>query len=337
MEWVCVRYGERLLLGSFDRIKENAGVRSIIMVHEIHKGITDGKIHHHCYQEGGSCAVKNIECNDNKDVIVIVWSRVGYSQYWESNNERTNCSVTDDNCEMGVDQLTKNCSGLRVCGIKTCNENMRKYLNCSNSRTLVANYMRIKYKCIARQKFESSSTPPISSENTLDPNDTSRQSRSDNKNTLDPNDTSRQSRSDNRKTTIIVISVMTVIIIIIVIVVVSIIIIRRRRKKKEQSQPGDDPKEANNSPVLNKQESGVNVIDSANYVTSGKVTEDTFDLETRCVGHPSLETSVVDNLNYASFGQREDIDQIDLPTSKADLNTDTELVDNDDYVGFGEK
>ncbi|KAK2147766.1 hypothetical protein LSH36_537g02076 [Paralvinella palmiformis] len=89
--------------------------------------------------------------------------------------------------------------------------------------------------------------------------------------------------------------------------------------------------------VLNKQESGVNVIDSANYVTSGKVTEDTFDLETRCVGDPSLETSVVDNLNYASFGQREDIDQIDLPTSKADLNTDTELVDNDDYVGFGEK
>ena len=100
--------------------------------------------YHHCYQEGARCDTKNITCY-NDTVIDIVWSRVGYSEYWAWDPYRTNCSVTDELCEKEIDEPSGNCSGLAVCHLYTCSESSRQQIDCHGLKS--ANYMRINYTC----------------------------------------------------------------------------------------------------------------------------------------------------------------------------------------------
>jgi hypothetical protein len=75
-----------------------------------------------------------------------MWSRVGYSEYWILDGTRTNCSVTDEKCEMEIDEPSKNCSGLPVCQLYTCSNSSRQLVKCDSNKA--TNYMRINYTCI---------------------------------------------------------------------------------------------------------------------------------------------------------------------------------------------
>ena len=101
--------------------------------------------YHHCYQEGGSCGINNITCYNNT-VIDIMWSRVGYSEYWMWDGYRRNCSVTDDKCEMEIDEPSMNCSGLSLCYLYTCSESTYQRIDCDGLKA--TNYMRLNYTCI---------------------------------------------------------------------------------------------------------------------------------------------------------------------------------------------
>ncbi|KAK2139376.1 hypothetical protein LSH36_1834g00012 [Paralvinella palmiformis] len=101
--------------------------------------------YHHCYQEGGSCGINNITCYNNT-VIDIMWSRVGYSEYWMWDGYRRNCSVTDDKCEMEIDEPSRNCSGLSLCYLYTCSESTYQRIDCDG--LTATNYMRLNYTCI---------------------------------------------------------------------------------------------------------------------------------------------------------------------------------------------
>ena len=108
------------------------------------RGQLEYYIYQHCYQEGGYCAMKDLAC-DNATTINIVWSVVGYSEYWQY-GDRSNCSITNDTCYTEVDEPVYNCSGLTVCSLYTCSESTWQAITCS---TIVAtNFMRINYTCM---------------------------------------------------------------------------------------------------------------------------------------------------------------------------------------------
>ena len=75
-----------------------------------------------------------------------MWSRVGYSEYWMWDGYHRNCSVTDEKCEMEIDEPSKNCSGLPVCQLYTCSESTHQLVKCDSNKA--TNYMRINYTCI---------------------------------------------------------------------------------------------------------------------------------------------------------------------------------------------
>lgn len=115
-----------------------------------------------------------------------------------------------------------------------------------------------------------------------------------------------------------------------------------RRKEAQKSSDDDDDddddaKQAKTISELDKDQFGVNVIDNVNYATNGDVTKVNSGVENRSIQDPYMEINITDDGNYETIGQGQDPDQIDLPTSKTDLNTYTDLLDNDDYVGFGEE
>ncbi|KAK2139377.1 hypothetical protein LSH36_1834g00001 [Paralvinella palmiformis] len=75
-----------------------------------------------------------------------MWSRVGYSEYWMWDGYRRNCSVTDDKCEMEIDEPSMNCSGLSLCYLYTCSESTSQIIDCDGLKAI--NYMRLNYTCI---------------------------------------------------------------------------------------------------------------------------------------------------------------------------------------------
>ncbi|KAK2154279.1 hypothetical protein LSH36_272g05058 [Paralvinella palmiformis] len=100
-------------------------------------------LYQHCYQEGGSCDMKEMVC-DNDTVINVTWSVIGYSEYWQY-GDRSNCSITNDTCYMEIDEPTYNCSGLTVCSLDTCSDSTWEAITCST--TVATNFMRINYTC----------------------------------------------------------------------------------------------------------------------------------------------------------------------------------------------
>ena len=102
-------------------------------------------IYHHCYQEGGYCGVKSLNCNDGF-VIDIIWSRVGNSDYWELVPDRTNCSVTDTSCYTTIDEPVDLCEGYQSCDLETCSNYTRQNIPCLG--TDVTNFLRINYTCV---------------------------------------------------------------------------------------------------------------------------------------------------------------------------------------------
>ncbi|KAK2139375.1 hypothetical protein LSH36_1834g00007 [Paralvinella palmiformis] len=75
-----------------------------------------------------------------------MWSRVGYSEYWMWDGYHRNCSVTDENCEMEIDEPSRNCSGLSLCSLYTCSESTYQIIDCDGLKA--TNYMRLNYTCI---------------------------------------------------------------------------------------------------------------------------------------------------------------------------------------------
>ncbi|KAK2147765.1 hypothetical protein LSH36_537g02038, partial [Paralvinella palmiformis] len=135
-------------------------------------GRSDGKIYHHCFYEGGYCGIKNITCKGNK-VIDITRSRIYYSPYWSLSGTYTNCTITNWSCYQKIDEPRSNCSGLSFCRIQTCLESQKQALECAGN--MIANTMKINYRCIPRNTFTGSRSTRV----TLSPTDTSRQTTSD--------------------------------------------------------------------------------------------------------------------------------------------------------------
>ena len=106
-------------------------------------------IYHHCYQEGGRCGVKDISCGTDA-VIQVVWSRIGFSEYWLLDPFHNNCSVTNETCYQTTDEPQRNCSGLSRCELNTCSASTWQPLPCSDIG--MSNYMRINYTCIGKAR-----------------------------------------------------------------------------------------------------------------------------------------------------------------------------------------
>jgi hypothetical protein len=91
------------------------------------------------------CGKKRITCSEDR-VIDIIWSRVAYSEYWELDGNRNNCTVTDENCYKEIEEPAHNCSGLTECIINTCSRSTYQILDCTQPKA--TNVLQINYTCI---------------------------------------------------------------------------------------------------------------------------------------------------------------------------------------------
>jgi len=101
-------------------------------------------IYHHCYQEGGACNTKDMSCNESL-VINVIWARIGYSDNWQWDAYRENCSVTDPTCYKDVDEPAVNCPGLQTCTLDTCSNITSQNIPCTG--VSATNFLRINYTC----------------------------------------------------------------------------------------------------------------------------------------------------------------------------------------------
>ncbi|KAK2165935.1 hypothetical protein LSH36_44g09040 [Paralvinella palmiformis] len=83
---------------------------------------------------------------DGDSQIEIVWSVIGFSEYWLLVPFHRNCSVTDETCRKTTDEPARNCSGLSTCGLNTCSSSTWQPLPCAD--TGMTNFMRINYTCV---------------------------------------------------------------------------------------------------------------------------------------------------------------------------------------------
>ncbi|KAK2169483.1 hypothetical protein LSH36_9g01043 [Paralvinella palmiformis] len=79
---------------------------------------------------------------------------IGKSDYWELDQSRTNCSVTDSSCYMSISDPVDICEDFQSCNLETCSNMTRQNIPCLGND--VTNYLRINYTCI-----EAPTTTPV--------------------------------------------------------------------------------------------------------------------------------------------------------------------------------
>ncbi|KAK2140796.1 hypothetical protein LSH36_1244g00014 [Paralvinella palmiformis] len=118
----------------------------------------DNEIIAHFKDEGGACGTKDMSCNDSL-LIHVIWSRIGYSDNWQWDAYRENCSVTDPTCYKDVDQPVDACENSPSCSLDTCSNVTTQKIPCTG--VYPTNFLRINYTCVERGEVPCRRSVPI--------------------------------------------------------------------------------------------------------------------------------------------------------------------------------